>query len=164
MSVRWSTRSAARLFRGHVGHRADHRRPCTPSTVIVSVLSDDSAPDQFRQAEVEDLDAAVGRDEQVARLDVAMDDAAIVGGGETAWRSAARSRRPCGPASGRPAMRSRSVSPSRSSVTMYEDPLLDADVVHREDVRMIQPAGSPRFLLESAPTIRIAAKTPPAGP
>jgi hypothetical protein len=35
---------------------------------------------------------------------------------------------------------------------------LDADVVHREYVRMIQPTRSSRFLLESAPPIRIAGK------
>ena len=41
---------------------------------------------------------------------------------------------------------------------MYEEPRLDADVVHRKDVRMIQPAGSARFLLEPAPAILIVRK------
>ena len=47
---------------------------------------------------------------------------------------------------------------------MYDVAALDADVVHRKDVRMVQPAGRSRFLLEPAATIRVAQRTPRAGP
>ncbi len=41
---------------------------------------------------------------------------------------------------------------------MYDGSPLDADVVHRNDVRMVQPAGRSRFLFEPATTVRVVQK------
>ena len=85
-----------------------------------ATLGDDASAllvDQLRQAEVEDLHAPVRRDEHVVRLQVAMDDALLVRGGEARARSARRSRAPCAPGCGPLLSRSRSVSPSSSSMT-----------------------------------------------
>ena len=83
-----------------------------------------------------------------------MDDAAIVGRGETAGDLArvfgglAGRQRPAG----HPVVEGFSVEELGDDV---RGAALDADVVDREDVRMIESAGGSRFLLESAATIRI---------
>ena len=60
------------LFGGHVGDRADgHPRDRHPGLA-----------GQLGQAEVEDLGLSIGRDHDVARLDVAVDDAVLVGLGQ----------------------------------------------------------------------------------
>ena len=67
MSVRASTRLAARLLGRHVGHAC-------PSVVPVASCARASV-EQLGEAEVEDLHVPSSRDHQVRRLDVAMDDA-----------------------------------------------------------------------------------------
>ena len=86
-----------------------------------------------------------------------MDHAAIVGGRETAGDlprvvgGFAGRQRPAG----HPLVERFSIEDLGDDVRGAG---LDADVVDREYVRMIQPAGSSRFLLESAPAIRIVGK------
>ena len=71
---------------------------------------------QLGQAEVEDLDAPVPGDEQVLGLQVAVDDALVVGGGEPAGDLRGESIALRG-GIGVPSSRWRSVSPSSSSET-----------------------------------------------
>ena len=106
-------------LRRHVRDRPHH----TPGAVHGDGLGLEGRirADQFRQTEVENLDPAVGGDEQVTRFDVPMNDTAIVRRGQTAGDLTRVIGRLAG-GSGRPAIRSCSVSPSRSSVTRYEEP------------------------------------------
>jgi hypothetical protein len=75
------------LLRRHVADRAEHdarlsrRRRCGE---LRETVERGLALDQFREAEIENLDVAVARDEHVLRLRVAMDDAAIVRGRQAA--------------------------------------------------------------------------------
>ena len=72
-------------------------------------------------AEVEDLHLAVGRDEQVVRLQIAVHDTAVVRGGEAARNLGAIVRNLIDPE--RPATETGcSVSPDRSSHTKYGTP------------------------------------------
>ena len=126
---------------------------CESSTVTVSV-SGDSWTDGLRQAEVENLDASVVGDEHVGRLDVSMDHSAFVGGGhaignlERVVDGLSHRQRPA-------------LDPlvQRFAFEDLSDDIcelaLDADVVDRDDVGMIQAAGRPRLLLESTPSIGI---------
>ena len=75
---------ASHLLRRHVAHGPEHS-----SRICVArqrrrrgVLGRTSKRRLARQAEVEDLDLAVAGQEQVVRLEVAMDDAFVVGGGQ----------------------------------------------------------------------------------
>jgi len=76
---------AGHLLRAHVAHRAHHRarirhaeqRP--PVGCLVAGIRCGLS----REAEVEDLHASVCGDEDVLRLDVAMNDAPVMGSGET---------------------------------------------------------------------------------
>ena len=104
---------------------------------------------QLRDAEIEDLDPAVPGDEQVLRLDVAVDDAALVRGGQAARDLDRRTRRPGRTATDGPASSARSVSPSSSSVTMKGELVVPADVVNREDIGMRETRDRQRFLFES---------------
>jgi hypothetical protein len=146
---------AARDLRRHVRHRPHH----CPAAVHRDGLGLEGRirADQFRQAEVEDLYPAVSRDEEVARFDVAMNDAAIVRRSQTAGdltrvigRLAGRQR-----TAGHPVVQGVAIEHLGDQV---RGAALDADVVDRQDVRVIESAGGSRFLLESAPTIRIIRK------
>jgi hypothetical protein len=76
---------APRLFRGHVGHRA-HRRAGTGQGILhvlrLGVRAGDGRAvfQQLGETEVEDLGVAARGDEDVGRLDVAVDDTAGVRG------------------------------------------------------------------------------------
>src|SRR5262245_65154035 len=91
----------AHLFRRHITDRPHHRarigdlllrRRLTVRAIKLRRL-------QFRQAEVENLDPPISCDEEVPRLEVTMDDASLVRGGESGGdllrvldRAAARKR------------------------------------------------------------------------
>ena len=84
-----------------------------------------------------------------------MDDALLVRGRKPARDLHGVRRPPCAPAAARrPADRAAS-RPSSSSETMNGAPSLGADVVDREDVRMVQRRGRACFLLEAAQPIGI---------
>ena len=111
--------------------------------------------DQLRQAEVQDLDPAVAGDEQIGRLDVAVHDAAFVRRGEPAGNldrivdhRARRQRPPVHPLAKRLA-----------DEQLGDDPggaVVHADVVDRDDIRVIQAARRASFLFEPALAIGIA--------
>ena len=71
---------AARLLRSHVADGSHHeaRRCCRRSGPV------GGGSDASRQPEVENLDVTVARDDDVCRLEIAVHDAAIVGGSERA--------------------------------------------------------------------------------
>ncbi len=109
------------------------------------------------EAEVEDLDASVASDEDVVRLEVAVDDALVVRGAETAGEL----RRDLGCLARR---HRRAVDPlaQRLALEQLRDDvgctLVSADVVDREDVGMVQHPGRACFLLEAAQSIGIRRK------
>ena len=137
---------------------------CIPSAVIVTVtVSLDLGPNKLCEAEVENLHAAVGRDEQVARLDVAMHHAACVGRREAA-RDLPRvlSRLPGGQRFSLEALA------HRLAFEDFGDDVgrmgFDADVVDRKDVGMIQPARGARLLFEAGAGARGRSRTLPEAP
>ena len=71
---------AARLLRSHVADGSHHqaRRCCRRSSPV------GGGSDASRQPEVENLDVAVACDDDVCRLEIAVHDAAVVGGSERA--------------------------------------------------------------------------------
>ena len=86
MSVRLSSRLAARLLRTHVrsgsedgafarASEADGRRPREVLTRSVALRC-------LRETKVQDLHDLVGRDLDIGRLEIAMDDSALVRGFE----------------------------------------------------------------------------------
>ena len=90
---------------------------CRDRVGVLVVRAPASGRRQLRQTEVEDLHPAVGRDEHVLRLQVAVDDALVVRGREAVGDlhgdvdGLAHGKRPA-------RSRSRSVSPSSNSDTM----------------------------------------------
>ncbi|MDA0160546.1 hypothetical protein OM076_09745 [Solirubrobacter ginsenosidimutans] len=133
-----------RLIRGHVGGRADHE----PG--LGEVLAD--APERLGDPEVRDLDAAVGGDEQVLRLEIAMHDAGVVGvrePGQYRLQHAGdlRDRGQPDVAPQRPALEVLHCDVGRAVV--LEEPM------DRDDVRMPQRAGDARLREEALDQPRI---------
>jgi hypothetical protein len=100
------------------------------------------------EAEVEDLHAAVSRDEQVLRLEISVDDALRVRRGQALQHLPAVIDRLRG--------RERaSIEDLAQRLTLEQlqhhehRALVPADVVDRQDVRMGEPGDDPRFALES---------------
>ena len=107
----------ARLLRRHVGDRAHGRSRtgqmrlrCCPSPDGVAAL-------YFRQAEIQNLGVAAIGDENVGRLDIAVNDAFGMRGVQRIG-NLNRDRKQLSNSSGLPPMRSFSVAPSRHSMTM----------------------------------------------
>ncbi len=126
---------------------------CSPSIVTVSVFPEIRS-DQLRQPVVEDLDPAVGRDEEVVGLDVAMHDAALVARRESAGDLSRKAERF---ANGqRPAA---DPLTERLSLEKLGDDVrggtVDAHIVDGEDVRMVEAASRSCFLFEPASPFRI---------
>ena len=98
MSLRLVDGLAARLLRAHVAQRAEHRcRPGSAPSVSMCEMPSCASPlvrrlEQLGEAEVEDLRVAVRRDDHVLGLDVAVDDARLVGLLEPARHLDGRSR------------------------------------------------------------------------
>ena len=145
---------AARLFGRHVPDGPHHRRSRLAVDRDRLGGARQVPAKEFCEAEVENLDPAVRRDEQVFGFDVPMHDAVFVAGRETTGDLdgivsglAGRQRPPAHP------------FPERLAFEEFGDDVrpraLDADVMHGQDVRMIQAAGGSRFLLEPAAPIRI---------
>ena len=139
-----------RLLRRHVGRGAHqpvrNRRARLGAGEVVGRL----CCDLLGEAEVEDLQPPVGRDEQVRRLDVAVDDALAVGRGQPLGRL----RRPQDHlALGRRAQRGHV-----AEVLAFEQfghdvrrPVVRSDVVDGEDVRVVQRRDGPGLTLEPGP-------------
>ena len=116
----------------------------------------------LRQTEVEHLHRAVGGDLDVGRLEIAVNDAALVRGLQRRRRSAAQ-------CSARPSGGSRSARDTlgqRLAFDELQDEAADAravfDAVDRADVRMVERGEQPGFTLEARPMLR-RPSTAPAG-
>jgi hypothetical protein len=111
---------------------------------------------ELGEAEVEDLDPSVGEDEQVLGLEVAMDDALVVSGGEAAGdlrgpaRGASRGYR----ALRQPLAQRLSLEPLEDEV---RSTLVLAGVEDRKQVRVVEGARGEGLLLEAAEAGRILA-------
>ena len=118
---------------------------------------------QLGQAEVENLDAPVGGDEEILGLEVAVDDPLLVRGRQAA-RDLARAYSTAFRTGSGPRGAARAASPLRAApTTTIRRAFVGADVVDGEDVRMIQRAGGARFLLEAAQPVGVGGKRPRAG-
>ena len=100
---------------------------------------------QFGQAEIEELDRPISRDQDVGGLQVAVQDAAIV------------SRFQCARDLDRLADRfvRRDRTAQWHAVDVLEHEIARPDVVQLTDVRMVQGRDRPRFVFESAQAIRV---------
>ena len=154
---------AARLFRRHVGDGARsscrgsvevarrHRRPCDIARRRLRLRR------QLGEAEVEHLRLAARGDEDVGRLDVAVDDAVA--------RARRRARRRSAIAEIEQLVeRQRPAADAGASSVLAVEQLHDderlalvlADVVDRADVRMVQRRGGARLALEALERLRVA--------
>jgi hypothetical protein len=107
------------------------------------------------QTEVENLDAVIPGNEDVLGLEIAMDDASIVGRCESARQLKSKLNRlaSCNGTALHPLPKRFAFEQLRH----YERRIgIGADVVHSEDVRMVQRRSGPRFLLESMKAIDIS--------
>ena len=113
---------------------------------------------QLREAEVEDLDAAVARHEYVLGLDVAVHDAAVVRGRKTGRQLDRKLNRPAHrqPTRGvvQDTSKGRAVEQLRDDV---RGRAVGTDLVNRQDVRMVQRSRGASFLFEATEPIRIGA-------
>ena len=138
----------ARLLRRHVGRRAQHRaRPVF--RLIVVDRSRRLVVDDARQPEVEHLHVAVGPDHDVLRLDVAMDDAGGVRGGERARHLAADVDRRCRAVCG--ALDDRAQRPPVDEL-LHDEELAGrrlADFVDGDDVGVVERRGGARLAQEA---------------
>ena len=119
------------LLRRHVGRGAEDHAGCVLGRAMAHASVKSASRrcpgrprriERLGQAEVQHLDGAVGRDLDVGRLQIAMDDAAVVRRLERVGDLRARSAAPLRPGAGPRAMRSASVVPSTSSMTSARTP------------------------------------------
>ena len=119
-------------------------------TVIASwpVRTGRRAGERLRQAEVHDLHAAVARDHHVGGLEVAVGDAGVVRGPEPGRHLHRQVEQPLG--------RHRASLDLVTELLAFDqlgddvaDFVVDADVVDREDVGMIESAGGPGLFEQS---------------
>ena len=126
-----------------------------PATVPGSVTVIASCPcalavaarECLRQAEIHDLDAAVARDHHVGGLEVAMGDAGVVRGSEPGGHLHRQVEQP--PGGHRAALHL--ITELLAFDQLGDDVadfVVDADVVDREDVGMIESAGGPGLFEE----------------
>ncbi|MCG3159451.1 MAG: hypothetical protein JMDDDDMK_00440 [Acidobacteria bacterium] len=109
---------------------------------------------QLRQPEVENLDAPVFRDKQVFRFEVAMHDAALVCSGKSGGDLLR--------VVNRATHRQRALIELRAQFLAFQQfgdeerqALVRADVVNRQDVRVVQCRGRARLLLEAAQAVGV---------
>ena len=122
-----------------------------------STVGDPSAgSDHFGQSKIQNLGVTALGDEEIRRLDVAMNDAVGVRGIEGVGDFDGREPEQSSISIGRPAMRCFSVTPSRNSMAMKAWPSLLADVVNGADVGMVESGGGLGFALEAAESLRVS--------
>jgi hypothetical protein len=148
----------AHLFRCHVADRAEHHTGLGAMRRGRGRDRAHSAGDgvarQFRQPEVQNLDAIVGGDRQILGLEIAVRDPLLV--------------RRCEPSRDLQGIRDRFAHVDGTGPQPFPQRLpfeqlrhdewrirTHADVVHRKDVRTVQRRGRVSFLLESAEAIGI---------
>ena len=148
-------RLAAHLLRRHVAHRAEDDAGLRPARSCAGPSAAGLVVDlQLREAEVEDLDAPVSREEQVLGLQIPMDDPLLVRGGEPP--------RDLNRVVERLAHRNGAGGQARAQRLALEElghdvrrAVLHAEVVHRRDPRMVEDAGGPRLGLEALEPVRV---------
>jgi hypothetical protein len=152
-------RLAAHLLGGHVPHGAeDHSRAGVDALGEgargAHGLGVQAGVGELGQAEVEQLHHPVAGQEDVLRLEVAVDDAPLVGGGE-AVRDLGRQLDRLAHGQGAPLQ----TRPQRLALQKLGDEeglaLVGPDVVDDEDVGVGELAGRSGFLLESPETVGI---------
>src|SRR5262249_52851369 len=144
------------LLRRHVTDRAHNHAgisdPFLRGRVLVYAVK--MLPVEFSKTEIEDLHPPVVRDEQVLRLQVTMDDAFGMRGGQSLGDLPrvidSLSRSDC------------ALLYQLAQLFAFEQlshdvgrAFMRADVVNREDVRVVKRRGGAGFLLEAAQAIRI---------
>ena len=151
------------LLGRHVAHRAEHEAGIGLGALGQSVAALGwLAFSELRDAEVENLHAAVSRDEQVLRLEIAVDDAALVRGGKTPRDL----NGVVGSASSWQWRASQLLAQGRSFEQLADDvrrAVVVAYVMNHEDVRVIQSAGSASLLLRNAEADRDRQRLSAAG-
>ena len=145
---------AARLFRRHVGQRAHHgARPRIARArhgFAVRVAARQSC-----QAEVEYLGEAVVGDHHVLGLEIAMDDAGLVGFRKPVGDLCGN--RECAAQRQRPALER--LAERLAGDQLHADPRLrrlGADVIDGDDGRMVERGGGARFALEASEAFGVA--------
>ena len=152
-------RLAAHLLGRHVadrpkhgsGRRLRHRHGDGQRAAGIRVRID------VREAEIQNLDPAVSGRDDVLGLEIAMDDAALVGGGDRGGHLARI-------VDGFPHRQRAVAEPitQRYAVDQLGDQIrcdaLEPDVVQREDVRMAQRGNGARLALEAGHRIRVGGK------
>ena len=147
-------RRAARLLRAHVGRGAEHhtRRASRPSHVVECVTERHRSSTVFASPKSSTLIDTVGREADVGGLEIAVDDAALVGrvqgvddlpgdGAAPRRSAAARQRSAVEPASHRSTSSERRRFPAAVGV--------DSSAVNRCDVRVVERGQQPRLALEA---------------
>ena len=147
-------RLAPDLLGRHEAHRPQHHARFRGPRALVSFADERRRARQLGEAEVEDLDPAVVRDEDVVGLEVAVDDPLVVSGGKAAGDL---QRVVEGLAD-----RKRSALEADLQGVAFEQlrddvggAVVRADIVDGEDVRVVQGAGGAGLLLEAAELLGI---------
>jgi hypothetical protein len=109
---------------------------------------------EFRQSEVENLEAAVFRQEDVVWLEVAMDDSGIVSGGQSAGQFHAVVQHLAQPHRAFTQAVAQGLALQQLGHNVRRAVVL-ADVKDRNNVGMIQGGGGSGFLLKTAETVGI---------
>ena len=149
-------RLAPYLLGRHEAHRPQHHaRFRGPGTgALVSFANERRRARQLGEAEVEDLDPAVVRDEDVVGLEIAVDDPLVVSSGKAV---SDLERVVEGLADGKRS--ALEAGPQGVAFEQLRDDVgctvVGADVVDGEDVRVVQGAGGAGLLLEAAELLAI---------
>ena len=113
-----------------------------------------SRSNELRQSEVEDLDLALGRHDDVGGLDVAVDDAGRMRGGQRARHLLGIAER----LEQRETLRGDELVQRLARHVLHHeevDPRLVHDVVQRDDIGMVEGGGGARLLQEASLAVRI---------
>ena len=146
---------SAQLFGRHVTERAEDRAGTGPADhrLRVGVVRGRRLR-ELGEAEVEDLHAIIVDDEDVLRLEIAMNDSLLMRGRE----SARKLRRIFDGQSRREAAFIQFVAQRHAVDELHDDvrtAVVSADVENRDEIRMIERSGGARLDLESLQTIGI---------
>ena len=148
-------RPARGLFRRHIGNRAkNHARPCLSDRDRARCRLPGIGVEEFGEAEIGELGVAVLRDQNVLGFDVPVHDASVVRGGK-AVRDAGEQLDELGP---RPPFGGGPIL-ERSVIDEFGDQIRTAvqlaDVVHGENVRVVQRGRCLGFALEPPASRRV---------
>ena len=151
--------AALRLLGRHVGHGSEHRagrgEGCGGGRLVVAARLARRARLDASEPEVEHLGAAVRRDDHVLRLQVAVDDALGVRGGERVRHLGADRQQPLD----RQAARREQAAQALPVDELHHDVVIRRrrpELVDRHDVRVVERGGRLRLELEPRHEARVA--------